>query len=46
MRLAFVGGGVMAEAIIGGVVRSGVAKADEITVGEPVAPRRDYLAQH
>ena len=45
MRIAFVGGGTMAEAIIGGVVRGEVARAEELAVGEPVAARREHLAR-
>jgi pyrroline-5-carboxylate reductase len=35
MRIAFVGGGNMARAIIGGLLAKGAAKADEILVVEP-----------
>lgn len=45
MRLAFIGGGVMAEAIIGGVVSARLASPETVSVGEPVAERREYLAQ-
>ncbi|MDA1257958.1 MAG: pyrroline-5-carboxylate reductase [Chloroflexi bacterium] len=41
MKLGFIGGGVMAEAIIAGVRRAGL-EAD-VTVGEPVAARRTAL---
>jgi pyrroline-5-carboxylate reductase len=43
-RIAFVGGGNMASAIIGGLLRSGHAPA-QLTVVEPHAPQRDKLAQ-
>ncbi len=43
MKIAFIGGGVMAEAIIGGILEAGIAAADDIAVGEPVEPRRRYL---
>ena len=45
MKITFVGGGVMAEAILGGILDAGVAKADEIRFGEPVAERRTVLAE-
>ncbi len=44
MRIAFIGGGVMAEAIIAGV-REARLPAD-IAVGEPVKARRDALAKY
>ncbi len=43
MRLSFIGGGAMAEAMIAGVIESGVTDAGSIRVGEPVQARRDYL---
>ena len=43
MRIAFIGGGVMAEAIIGGILEAGIASADSVSVGEPVEARRRYL---
>lgn len=43
MKIAFIGGGVMAEAILGGILDSGVASPDDIRVGEPVEQRRDLL---
>lgn len=42
MKLGFIGGGVMAEALITGIKKSGLDA--DITVGEPVASRREYLA--
>jgi pyrroline-5-carboxylate reductase len=45
MRLAFIGGGTMAEAIIGGVLSAKLASPEEICVGEPRAERRQYLSQ-
>ena len=41
--IAFVGGGVMAEAIIGGALNAGIAVPSDVRVGEPLAPRRAYL---
>ena len=45
MRLAFVGGGTMAEAIIAGVLSATLAEPADICVGEPRAERRQYLTQ-
>ncbi|MHB1295379.1 MAG: pyrroline-5-carboxylate reductase [Anaerolineae bacterium] len=42
-RIAFVGGGMMAEAILRGVLNKQLAAAEEIIVSEPVAERRAYL---
>ena len=43
MRLAFIGGGTMAEAIIAGVLSAKLAAAGDISVGEPINERRHYL---
>jgi len=43
MKIGFIGGGVMGEAIIAGAARNGVAAPDGIAVSEPIAARRDYL---
>ena len=45
MKIAFVGGGTMAEALMGGVLAAKLARPDEISVGEPVGLRREYLAE-
>jgi len=45
MRLAFIGGGTMAEAILKGVLDAGVAAPGDIAVGEPRADRREFLAK-
>lgn len=44
MKLAFIGGGKMAEAIIRGALAGGLAAPGEIAVGEPLASRRYFLA--
>ncbi len=44
MNIGFIGGGVMAEAIIAGILDSGLNA--QVTVGEPVAARRDALSKH
>ena len=45
MRLAFIGGGTMAEAVLGGVLAADLAQPADVAIGEPVAHRRDYLAE-
>ena len=45
MRLAFIGGGTMAEAILGGVLGAGLAQPDDVAIGEPIPQRRDYLSE-
>ena len=42
-KIAFVGGGAMAEAIIKRLVLGGLAQPEQIAVSEPVSARRDYL---
>jgi pyrroline-5-carboxylate reductase len=44
MKIGFIGGGTMAEGIIGAILQAGDASADEIAVGEPVLERRQLLA--
>jgi pyrroline-5-carboxylate reductase len=43
MKLAFIGGGAMAEAIIKGVLSASIAKPEDISVGEVVEERCRYL---
>ena len=43
LKISFIGGGVMAEAIISGIVGARVAAAEDIRVGEPVESRREHL---
>ncbi|MCH8205733.1 MAG: pyrroline-5-carboxylate reductase [Chloroflexi bacterium] len=45
MRISFVGGGVMAEALVGGILDARLATAQEINVGEPVEARRAQLEE-
>lgn len=45
MKLSFIGGGKMAEAIIHGVIAGGLAAPSDIAIGEPVPERRAYLEQ-
>jgi pyrroline-5-carboxylate reductase len=43
MSISFVGGGVMAEAIIQGILKAGIASPEELIVTEPLQQRRSYL---
>ena len=43
-RLVVVGGGKMGAALVAGLLSSGWARAEELSVVEPVGPRRDELA--
>ena len=45
MKLAFIGGGVMAEALIGGVLASNLTLPEDVSVGEPVNERREQLTR-
>lgn len=42
-KVAFIGGGAMAEAIIKGILAAGLLAPEDITVSEPTAARREYL---
>ena len=44
MKIGFIGGGVMAEAIISGTLDAGLNA--QVAVGEPVAARREALSRH
>lgn len=45
MKLSFIGGGKMAEAIIHGVIAGGLVAPSDIRIGEPAPERRNYLEQ-
>ena len=45
MKIGFIGGGTMAEAILGGMLDAGIVAAGDVIIGEPIAARRDYLAE-
>ena len=45
MKLAFIGGGTMAEAIIGGVLSKGIAGGEDISVGEFLEERSQVLRE-
>jgi pyrroline-5-carboxylate reductase len=44
-KLGFIGGGRMGEALIQGILKSGIITAVDILVSDPVAARRAYLAE-
>src|SRR3990170_4937130 len=44
MKLAFIGGGVMGEAMIGGVLNNGLAKPADVAACDVLAQRRDHLS--
>ena len=45
MKIGFIGGGTMAEAILGGMLDAGIVAAGDVLIGEPIAARRDYLTE-
>lgn len=45
-HIAFIGGGMMAEAILKGMLNAGIAAPDMITVSDPSAGRREYLEKN
>jgi len=42
-RIGFIGGGVMAEAFVRGLLATGVVQPNQMLVGEPVAERRAHF---
>jgi pyrroline-5-carboxylate reductase len=44
MKLAFIGGGVMGEAMISGVLNNGLAKPQDVAACDILAPRRNHLS--
>lgn len=44
VSVGFIGGGMMAEAIIQGILSKGEIKPSQISVSEPMEPRRKYLS--
>ncbi len=44
MRIGFVGGGVMAEVMIRGILDADLARPEDVRVGEPLESRRRHLA--
>ena len=45
-KIGFIGGGIMAEALISGILNSNSYKPDEINVSDPVKTRIDELEQN
>jgi len=45
MKISFIGGGVMGEAIIKGVLAKGIAKPDDIMVSDAIQARRELLSK-
>ncbi len=45
MKVGFIGGGKMAEALIGALLVNGVSSPEELAVGEPLPARRQTLAE-
>jgi pyrroline-5-carboxylate reductase len=43
MRVSFIGGGVMAEAILTGILDAGLAAPADVSIGEPLELRRAHL---
>lgn len=41
--IGFIGGGNMAEALVGGIIRAGILDPSDIIISEPTEKRRDYL---
>ena len=44
-RIAFIGGGMMAEAILKGMLHKEIAEPEMIIISDPSAGRREYLAK-
>ena len=44
MRIAFIGAGMMGEAIIGGLLRQGLASPEQLTASDPLETRRAQIA--
>mmetsp|Transcript_59472 Transcript_59472/g.110070 ORF Transcript_59472/g.110070 Transcript_59472/m.110070 type:complete len:280 (+) Transcript_59472:117-956(+) len=43
-RVGFIGAGMMAEAMLGGLIGASTTKPELVTISEPVEARRDYIA--
>ena len=45
MKIGFVGAGMMAEALMKGIISAGVTTAEDIVASEIVPARRDYITK-
>ena len=45
MKIAFIGGGTMAEVMLAGILENNLATKEDITIGERLESRREYLAK-
>jgi pyrroline-5-carboxylate reductase len=45
MKIAFIGGGTMGEAMLAAILKEGLAKPEAITVGDVAQARREHLAR-
>ena len=45
MNISFIGGGIMAEAIIRGILGANIASSRDISVSDPIKLRRQYLSE-
>ena len=43
MKIAVIGAGNMSEAILAGVIKQGVLRAEQIIVSDPLAERREHM---
>eukprot|EP00928_Gymnodinium_smaydae_P091691 TRINITY_DN7541_c0_g1_i1.p1 TRINITY_DN7541_c0_g1~~TRINITY_DN7541_c0_g1_i1.p1 ORF type:complete len:304 (+),score=69.73 TRINITY_DN7541_c0_g1_i1:84-914(+) len=45
LSIGFIGGGMMAEALLGGLIAQGVTDAAHVIISEPFEPRRKYMEE-
>jgi len=45
LKVGFIGGGMMAEALVGGLLKAGACTTDGIIISEPIADRRKYMQE-
>jgi len=45
LNIAFVGGGIMAEALVSGILQARLGAPEDIAISEPIEARRSYLEQ-
>ena len=44
MKISFIGGGVMGEAILDAILSAGIAKPIDVHISEPFEEKRTYLS--